>query len=185
MVLTLGNIKGRGGESKKPGTKANRQEGPLASIYEIEIVDIKGKPIELDAAKGKKILFVNVASKCGFTDQYDDLQKLQERYKEELVVIGLPCNQFGKQEPGSSAEIQKFCSVNYGVTFPITQKIEVKGVGQHPLYAWLTKKELNGKFNSSVKWNFQKYLVDEDGELINLFYSMTNPLSTKITKHLN
>jgi glutathione peroxidase len=125
-----------------------------------------------------------VASECGFTPQYADLQNLSETYKDKLVVIGVPCNQFGNQEPGTSEEIQTFCSVNYGVEFLMTEKIEVKGENQHPLYQWLTNKELNGVKNSTVKWNFQKYLVDEEGNYIDYYYSVTKPLSSKITKHL-
>lgn len=154
------------------------------SIYNIKLEDISGKSIDLSQYKGKKILFVNVASKCGFTNQYDGLQELYTQYKDKLVIIGLPCNQFGGQEPGTETEIQSFCRLNYGVDFPMTKKIDVKGRNQHPIYAWLTKKELNGKKSSSVKWNFQKYLVDENGNLIDYYYSMTKPLSKKITKHL-
>jgi glutathione peroxidase len=154
------------------------------SIYDIEINSLQGKPINLSLFKGKKILFVNVASKCGFTPQYKELQKLHNIYEESLVVIGVPCNQFGKQEPGNSSEINEFCQVNYGVSFLITEKISVKGKEQHPLYSWLTNKNENGRKNSSVKWNFQKYLINEDGELIDYYYSMTSPTSSKIKKHL-
>ena len=154
------------------------------SIYDIEINSLQGKPINLSLFKGKKILFVNVASKCGFTPQYKELQKLHNLYEESLVVIGVPCNQFGKQEPGNSTEINEFCQVNYGVSFLITEKISVKGKEQHPLYSWLTNKNENGRKNSSVKWNFQKYLISEDGELIDYYYSMTSPTSSKIKKHL-
>jgi len=154
------------------------------SIYDIEINSLQGKPINLSLFKGKKILFVNVASKCGFTPQYKELQKLHNIYEESLVVIGVPCNQFGKQEPGNSSEINEFCQVNYGVSFLITEKISVKGKEQHPLYRWLTDKNENGRKNSSVKWNFQKYLISEDGELIDYYYSMTSPTSSKIKKHL-
>lgn len=154
------------------------------SIYDIEINSLQGKPINLSLFKGKKILFVNVASKCGFTPQYKELQKLHNLYEESLVVIGVPCNQFGKQEPGNSSEINEFCQVNYGVSFLITEKISVKGNEQHPLYSWLTKKNENGRKNSSVKWNFQKYLINEDGELIDYYFSITSPTSSKIKKHL-
>jgi len=154
------------------------------SIYDIEINSLQGKPINLSLFKGKKILFVNVASKCGFTPQYKELQKLHNIYEESLVVIGVPCNQFGKQEPGNSSEISEFCQVNYGVSFLITEKISVKGKEQHPLYSWLTNKNENGRKNSSVKWNFQKYLLNEDGDLIDYYLSMTSPTSSKIKKHL-
>lgn len=154
------------------------------SLYDIKLEGIDGKSLDLNQYKGKKILFVNVASKCGFTGQYDGLQELYKKYEDKLVVIGLPCNQFGGQEPGTKSDIQSFCKLNYGVDFPLTDKIAVKGSAQHPLYQWLTKKEKNGKTSSSVKWNFQKYLVDESGNLIDFFYSTTTPMSSKITKLL-
>ena len=157
---------------------------PLESLYNIKIKDINGDELDLAEFKGKKILFVNVASKCGFTSQYEGLQELYSKYKDKLVVVGLPCNQFGGQEPGSATEIKSFCSLTYGVDFPMTEKIEVKGGNQHPIYTWLTQKEKNGKMNSSVKWNFQKYLVDEEGRLLDVFYSVTKPMSKKITKLL-
>ena len=153
-------------------------------IYNIKINSLQRNEINLSDFKGKYILFVNVASKCGFTPQYKDLQKLYESYQDKLMIIGVPCNQFGKQEPGNETEIEEFCEVNYGVTFLITEKIDVKGNNQHPLYKWLTSKSENGKKNSSVKWNFQKYLVDQEGQLIDFYYSITKPTSKKITKHL-
>ncbi len=156
----------------------------MASIYNIEIKSLQGKAIDLSQFKNKYILFVNVASKCGFTPQYKDLENLSKEYKNSLTVIGVPCNQFGKQEPGSSDEIQEFCQVNYGVSFLITEKTDVKGSNQHPLYTWLTSKKLNGKKSSSVKWNFQKYLIDTEGNLIDYYFSLTKPMSSKITKHL-
>ena len=162
----------------------NMSVNNLNSIYDIKINDITGEPIELSDFKDKYLLFVNVASKCGFTDQYKDLQELHEKYKSDLVVVGLPCNQFNNQEPGNEQEISQFCKINYGVTFLFTEKIEVKGDNQHYLYKWLTDKNLNGVKNSTVRWNFQKYLVDPSGKLINYWYSITNPLSEKIIKHI-
>tara|TARA_B110000003_G_scaffold133685_1_gene135680 strand:- start:26494 stop:27030 length:537 start_codon:yes stop_codon:yes gene_type:complete len=154
------------------------------SLFDIKINSLLGKPIDFLSFKGKKILIVNVASKCGLTPQYKNLQKLHEEYQNKLVIIGVPCNQFGKQEPGKTEEIKEFCEVNYGVTFLITEKIDVKGKNQHPLYSWLTKKIENGRKNSTVKWNFQKYLIDENGELIDYYLSTTSPTSSKIKKHL-
>lgn len=154
------------------------------SIYDISINSISGGAINFEDFKGKKILIVNTASECGFTGQYADLEKLYETYREKLVVIGVPCNQFGGQEPDTLTEIQSFCEVNYGVTFLLTEKVEVKGDNKHPLYEWLTSKELNGVKSTSVKWNFQKYLIDENGNYIDYFYSITKPMSSKITKHL-
>ena len=135
----------------------------LDSIYDIKINNITGEPIELSDFKDKYLLFVNVASKCGFTDQYKDLQELHEKYKDDLIIVGLPCNQFGNQEPGNEEEISQFCQINYGVTFLLTEKIEVKGGNQHPIYKWLTDKNLNGVKSSTVRWNFQKYLLDPSG----------------------
>jgi len=157
---------------------------PVESIYNIMVNGIDGKPLLLEQYRGKKILFVNVASKCGFTKQYEGLQELYTKYKDKLVIVGLPCNQFKGQEPGTESEIESFCRLNYGVNFPMTEKIEVNGLNQHVLYQWLTQKEKNGKMNSSVKWNFQKYLIDEQGQLIDVFYSITKPMSSKITKLL-
>ena len=158
---------------------------PKTSIYDIEITSLSNEAINLSEFKGKKILFVNVASKCGFTPQYKDLQKLHEKYNEKLVIIGVPCNQFLNQEPGTPEEIATFCEKNYGVTFLITEKVDVKGNDKHPLYQWLTEKKHNGKQDSKVKWNFQKYLVSETGELMEVFYSKTNPLSDTIINLIN
>ena len=160
------------------------KQNARTSLYDIAINSLQGHPIDLSEFRGKKILFVNVASKCGFTPQYRELQKLSDTYKDRLVVIGVPCNQFGKQEPGNSDEIQEFCEVNYGVSFLITEKVDVKGSQQHPLYAWLTTKAINGRQNSSVKWNFQKYLVDEEGQFLDYFYSITKPINARITSYL-
>ncbi|MFG6686014.1 glutathione peroxidase [Mariniflexile sp. HNIBRBA6329] len=165
-------------------SKSKAQTEPSESIYNIKINSLQEQPIDLALFKGKHILFVNVASKCGFTGQYEDLQKLHETYKDKLVVIGVPCNQFGDQEPGTFKEIETFCKANYGVTFLMTEKIDIKGTNQHPLYQWLTKQSKNGKTDSSVKWNFQKYLVSPKGQLVDYYFSVTKPLSEKITKHL-
>jgi len=154
------------------------------SIYDIEINSLQGNAIHLNDYKGKYILFVNVASKCGFTPQYRELQQLFEQYNDKLMIIGVPCNQFGKQEPGDAKDIEQFCELNYGVSFLITEKIDVKGSHQHPLYKWLTTKALNGKQNSTVKWNFQKYLIDKDGEFLDYFYSITKPTNSRITKYI-
>jgi glutathione peroxidase len=163
----------------------NSTSAQNTSIYDIEINSLSGDKLDLHKYKGKHILIVNVASKCGFTPQYKDLQDLHEKYQDKLVVIGVPCNQFGSQEPGTATEIESFCQKNYGVEFIITEKVDVKGDNQHPLYAWLTTKDLNKVDSSSVKWNFQKYLIDPTGKYIDLFYSITNPTSEKITKYLN
>ena len=155
------------------------------SIYDSKINTIDGVSIDFNDFKGKYILFVNVASKCGFTKQYAQLEELYQAYKNDLVVIGLPCNQFGGQEPGDAQEIKSFCTENFGVSFIITEKINTKGPELHPIYAWLTDKKLNGKINSTVKWNFQKYLLNKEGKLIDYFNSSTSPMSSKITSLLN
>ena len=152
------------------------------SIYDIKIKDIDGDYIDFDSFIGKKLLFVNVASKCGFTSQYTGLEQLQQSYKDVLIVIGVPCNQFGGQEPGNTEQIKSFCKKEYNISFLLTEKVEVKGKYAHPLYKWLTDKSKNGKSGSSVKWNFQKYLVDEKGNLLDYFLSTTPPLSPKIIR---
>lgn len=171
--------------NKAKPSKQEQEFSQQTSIYDIPINGLDGQPIELAQYKGKFLLFVNVASKCGFTGQYKELQKLYDTYNDRLMVIGVPCNQFGGQEAGTAAEIGSFCEKNYGVTFVMTEKIKVKGADQHPLYQWLTQKSDNGKKSSTVKWNFQKYLVDPKGRWIDVYYSITKPTSPKITKHLN
>lgn len=165
-------------------SKMEAQTKPVTSVYDIKINSLDGTPVNLSTLKGKYILFVNVASKCGYTNQYEDLQKLYNTYKDKLMVIGVPCNQFGGQEPGTYKEIETFCKQNYGVTFLMTEKVDVKGDNQHPLYKWLTNKAENGVSDSSIKWNFQKYLVSPKGYLVDYYLSAIKPLSTDITKHL-
>jgi len=157
---------------------------PAESLYDIEMNSLSGEKINFGDFKGKIILFVNVASKCGFTPQYEGLQKLHETYKDRLVIIGVPCNQFGSQEPGTNDEIATFCQKNYGVDFLITEKVDVKGDEQHPLYQWLTDKSINSTKSTSVKWNFEKYLVDEKGQYLDHFISTTKPGSDKISVYL-
>jgi|TARA_B110000902_G_scaffold266600_1_gene355021 glutathione peroxidase len=156
----------------------------MTDIYKININSLQNKAIDLSEYKNKYILFVNVASKCGFTSQYKELEELYKMHTNNLMIIGSPCNQFGSQEPGTSEDIEAFCKVNFGVTFLMTEKIQVKGTEQHPLYAWLTDKNLNDTKSSSVKWNFQKYLVSPEGKLVDYYLSITKPSSSKITKHL-
>jgi glutathione peroxidase len=156
----------------------------MTDIYKININSLQNKAIDLSEYKNKYILFVNVASKCGFTSQYKELEELYKMHTNNLMIIGSPCNQFGSQEPGTSEDIEAFCKVNFGVTFLMTEKIQVKGTEQHPLYAWLTDKKLNETKSSSVKWNFQKYLVSPEGKLVDYYLSITKPSSSKITKHL-
>jgi len=158
---------------------------PKTSLYDIQINSIDNEPIDLSEFEGKKILIVNVASKCGFTPQYAELQKLHETYSDQLVIIGVPCNQFMNQEPGSAEEIANFCQKNYGVSFLITEKVDVKGKNMHPVYQWLTDKKFNGNVDSNVKWNFQKYLISASGELLEIFSSKTKPMAPEIIEAIN
>ena len=153
------------------------------SFYELEAETIDGKAFKFEELKGKKVMIVNTASKCGYTPQYEDLQKLYEKYKDDdFIIIGFPANNFMKQEPGTNNEIKEFCSLNYGVTFPMMAKISVKGKDIHPVYQWLTKKDKNGIEDSKVKWNFQKYLINEDGQYKAYFQPGIKPFDDKIIK---
>ena len=149
------------------------------ALFDFKVKNIEGNTIDLTAFKGKKILIVNTASECGFTPQYEDLQKLYSTYKDKLVIIGFPANNFGGQEPGTNSEIKSFCSKNYGVTFPMMGKVSVKGNGIDPLFAWLTT-EPNPDFTGDIKWNFEKFLLDENGKLIHRFKTRTSPMSDEI-----
>ncbi len=153
------------------------------TMHHFTVKDINGKLFDLASLKGKKVLIVNVASKCGFTPQYEDLQTLYERYKtKDFVVVGFPANNFKNQEPGTNQEIKEFCTANYGVTFPMMDKISVKGEDQAPLYKWLTQKTENGVMDQEVTWNFQKYLVDEEGRLVDVLMPKESPLSDKVVQ---
>ncbi len=154
------------------------------SIHSFNVPGITGDTIHFANFKGKKILIVNTASKCGYTPQYTDLERLYELYKENLVIVGFPANDFKQQEPGSNEEINTFCKKNYGVTFPMAAKISVIGENIHPIYAWLTSKEKNGVMDAEVKWNFNKFLLDEEGFLLMKFDSDINPLNPEITKRI-
>jgi len=146
------------------------------SFYSFTVTDINGEPFSMDQLKGKKVMVVNVASKCGYTPQYEQLQKIYEEYGgDDFVIIGFPANNFMHQEPGTDEEIKTFCTTNYGVTFPMMSKISVKGKDQADIYKWLTSKELNGVEDSKVKWNFQKYLISADGKLENVIPPGTKP----------
>jgi glutathione peroxidase len=151
------------------------------SFYDLTINSIDGKEMRMSDFKGKYVLCVNVASKCGYTPQYEDLEKLYEKYQGKLVIVGFPCNQFLGQEPGTSEEIVSFCQKNYGVTFPLTEKIDVKGKNQHGVYQWLTQKSLNGVADGNVKWNFHKFLISPEGEWLAEFPSGVKPFDTELT----
>lgn len=154
------------------------------SIHSFKVKSIDGKEINFAHFKGKKILVVNTASKCGYTPQYEALQKVYTQYKDKLVVIGFPCNQFGGQEPGSNEAIVEFCQKNYGVSFPLADKVDVKGENIAPIYKWLTQKSLNGVLDASISWNFNKFLLDEQGKMIAYFPSNIKPNSESILSYL-
>jgi glutathione peroxidase len=158
----------------------NTLDAQTKSIYDFKVKGLNGQTIDFAAFKGKKIMVVNTASKCGYTPQYKDLEALYKKYEGKLVIIGFPANDFLFQEPGSNEEIKTFCSVNYGVTFPMAEKITVKGKNKAPIYTWLTQKEYNGFSDSKVKWNFQKYLINEAGQLVGVFDSGVSPMSEEI-----
>ena len=154
------------------------------SIHNFTVKSIDGKTLNLASFKGKKILIVNTASKCGYTPQYEGLEKVYEQYKDKLVILGFPCNQFGGQEPGTNEEIVAFCKKNYGVSFPLADKIDVKGDNIAPIYQWLTMKSKNGILDASIGWNFNKFLIDENGKMMAYFPSNTKPDSEDILKYL-
>nr|WP_163379614.1 glutathione peroxidase [Cyclobacterium sp. SYSU L10401] len=177
--------------------QSNRQEFPMENndlelvsnedymniqenFYDFTMNDIDGNPVDFSAFKGKKLLIVNVASKCGYTPQYAELQELYEAYKDQITILAFPANNFGGQEPGTNEDIKSFCSENYGVTFPMFEKISVKGVDKHPLYRWLSDKNLNGWNNTEPSWNFCKYFINEKGELVKFFPSSVKPMDEEI-----
>lgn len=153
-------------------------------IYDFQVEGLEGSTIDFSKFKGKKILIVNTASKCGYTRQYEGLQKLYDTYKDKLVIVGFPANNFGGQEPGTNTEIQEFCKKNYGVTFPMAAKVSVKGDDTAPIFKWLCNKSENGFIDAEIKWNFGKFLLDEKGNLIQYFPSKVEPMSEEITSKL-
>ena len=163
----------------KPNQNTFETQRLVNSIHEFKVEGIEGEEIDFARFKGKKIIVVNVASECGFTPQYQQLQELYEEFKDKMAIVGFPCNDFGGQEPGTGEEIWKFCSVRYGVRFPLASKISILD-DPAPVYRWLTRKDLNGVMDSEVRWNFQKYLLDESGQLVNFFPSTVSPLDEPI-----
>jgi len=156
------------------------------SIYDFKVPALDGDgTIDFSQYKGKKVLIVNTASKCGYTPQYAELEQLYKTYKDKLVVVGFPANNFGQQEPGSNEEIGEFCKKNYGVSFPMAEKVSVKGEDIHPLFKYLTEEARKMGVEDPIKWNFTKFLVDEKGKLVAVFPSKVKPMSEEITKHLN
>ncbi len=184
ILLILISIQCNGQNNNKEENKNNMNTSQ--TLHDFVVKDINGKDFDLATLKGKKVLVVNVASKCGLTPQYEDLQALYDKYKNSgFVVIGFPANNFMGQEPGTNSEIMEFCSVNYGVTFPMMDKISVKGKDQSPLYKWLTNKSENGIIDQKVTWNFQKFMVDEEGHLVDVVMPKESPMSDKIINWLN
>ena len=155
-------------------------------FYDFKVKTLEGQSFDFSTLKGKKVMIVNTASKCGYTPQYKDLEELYTQYGgDDFVIIGFPANNFLSQEPGTAAEIRTFCTEKYGVTFPMMEKISVKGNDMHPLYQWLTSKAKNGVMDSEVKWNFQKYLIDGKGNLKEVIYSREKPTSEKVISWLS
>ncbi len=154
------------------------------SVYDFKVSALDGGALDLAKFRGKKMLIVNTASQCGYTPQYAELEKLYQEYKTKLVVIGFPANNFGGQEPGTNGQIKEFCKKNYGVSFPMSEKVSVKGDDIDPLFRWLTSKNENGVMDAEIKWNFTKFLLDENGKLLAVFPSKVTPMSEEITKFL-
>jgi glutathione peroxidase len=154
------------------------------SIYDFKVEALDGSTIDFATFKGKKILIVNTASKCGYTPQYEGLEALYKKYQDKLVIVGFPANNFGGQEPGTNTEIKEFCKKNYGVTFPMAAKVSVKGDDKAPIFKWLTSKSENGVLDAEIGWNFGKFLLDEKGNLITYFPSKVTPMSEELTSKL-
>jgi glutathione peroxidase len=167
-----------------PAKKSAMIQSTPKSFYDLTYSDITGNKVMMSQYKGKYVLCVNVASKCGNTPQYKALETLYEKHKDKLVIIGFPCNQFLGQEPGSESEIAEFCTKNYGVTFPLASKVDVKGKDQHPVYSWLMMKELNGVSDDKVEWNFHKVLVSPEGKWLKAFDASMDPGNGEIEKML-
>lgn len=162
-----------------PEKKAAMIAATPKSFYDLTYTDINGKSVSMSEYRNKYVLCVNVASKCGHTPQYTKLEALYEKHKDKLVIIGFPCNQFLGQEPGSESEIQEFCSKIYGVTFPLSSKLDVKGNNQHPVYTWLMNKDVNGVSDDKVEWNFHKVLVSPKGEWLKAFSAGSDPMEVE------
>jgi len=169
-------------QSKNAGIP--KDQAKQEDIYQFKVPGLEGDEIDFSSFKGKKILVVNTASECGYTPQYKELEELYRKYKDKLMVVGFPANNFGDQEKGTNEEIKAFCQKNYGVTFPMAAKISVKGSDIAPIYHWLTSKEQNGVLDADVKWNFNKFLLDENGKLVAYFPSKITPMSVEITSKL-
>ncbi len=189
LVLTVGCKKGsesnkaESNDSAPKTVESKEQAMSKENIYQFKVTDLYGSEFDFSSLQGKKIMVVNTASECGLTPQYADLQKLYDQYKDQdFVIVGFPANNFGGQEPGSDQQIASFCKENYGVTFPMMSKISVKGDDKHQVYQFLTEKSKNGLQDSEVAWNFQKYLIDEKGELAMVIEPRTLPTDPSVVK---
>ncbi|GAB3225151.1 glutathione peroxidase [Algoriphagus aestuariicola] len=180
ILLASGDFLGRPASQVKLQSLSNTMAE--SSFYDFKLKDINGKEVDFSEFKGKKLLLVNVASKCGYTKQYAQLQELYAEHGDKITILGFPANNFGGQEPGSNEEIKEFCSTEYGVTFPMFEKISVAGFDKHPLYRWLSDASKNGWNNEEPNWNFCKYFVNEKGELVKFFPSAVTPLDEEILK---
>jgi glutathione peroxidase len=179
LAVTFLSCTGNGETMTRPENTTN-SIAQNTSFYSFKVKSLEGEIIDFSKFKGKKVLVVNTASECGYTPQYKDLQKLHEVYGDKVAILGFPCNDFGGQEPGTSEDIKGFCEKNYGVTFQMFEKIKVKGNGIHPLYNWLTDKNLNGWNEKGPTWNFCKYLINEKGELIKYYSSSVKPMDKEL-----
>ena len=185
VMISLGAFFNSCAQKKNEVSKVKTNKVMSKSIYDYKVDALEeGKTINFADFKGKKILVVNTASECGFTPQYADLEKLSNEYKDKLVVVGFPANNFGGQEPGTNVEIGAFCQKNYGVTFTLASKVSVKGDDTAPIFKYLSEKSLNGVKDTEIQWNFTKFLLDENGKLIDSFVSKVKPTDEAITKYL-
>lgn len=183
IILAVGAFLQSCTQQKKEISKDKNSS--METIYNYKVESLNGSEIDFEDFKGKKILIVNTASECGFTKQYADLEEISKTYPDKVVVVGFPANNFGNQESGTNEEIGAFCEKNFGVTFPLAAKVSVKGDDIAPIFKYLTEKDMNGVKNTTILWNFTKFLVDENGKLIDSFISTTKPTDEKITKYFN
>lgn len=184
LMLAAGSMLQSCKNANQETTQVKTTDKMIQTIYDFKVEGLDGKEIDFADFKGKKVLIVNTASECGFTPQYADLEKLSKDYADKLVVVGFPANNFGGQEPGSNEEIGAFCEKNFGVTFPMAAKVSVKGEDTAPIFKFLTQKDQNGVKNTAILWNFTKFLIDENGHLIDSYISTTKPTSESITRYL-
>nr|WP_019989757.1 glutathione peroxidase [Rudanella lutea] len=175
-------VKGIFSDKKAAASAPAHMEAPAKTLFDFTVKSLDGKTIDLGKYKGKKVVILNTASKCGYTPQYADWEKFYKTHGDKIVVLGFPANNFAGQEPGSNDDIATFCQKNYGVTFPMFEKVEVVGDNQHPLYKWLSKKELNGWNDKAPTWNFCKYVINEQGQLTNFFASGVKPDDAEFKK---